>query len=257
MSGPEPYYADETVALYVGDCREVLPALGVAADLVVADPPYGETSLAWDRWPDGWLATVAEVTRSLWCFGSMRMFLQHGHAFADAGWKLSQDVIWQKNTGSSFVADRFRRVHEHALHWYRGQWRDVHHEAVRVPHDGPNWGRRRNGPSRAQHFGGVRQNTWSDDGTRLLSSVIPAQNLRGKAIHPTEKPIGILTPLIEYGCPIGGTVLDPFAGSGSTLEAARLSGRRAIGVEADEGYAEKAALRLAQAPLEFEALGGG
>ena len=55
MSVPVPYWQDERCSLYVGDCREVLPALGVTADLVLADPPYGETSLPWDRWPDGWL----------------------------------------------------------------------------------------------------------------------------------------------------------------------------------------------------------
>lgn len=55
-----PYYADEQVTLYLGDCREVLPALGVTADCIVADPPYGETSLAWDRWPDGWLLNGRE-----------------------------------------------------------------------------------------------------------------------------------------------------------------------------------------------------
>ncbi|WP_119731794.1 site-specific DNA-methyltransferase [Thermomonospora amylolytica] len=71
------------------------------------------------------------------------------------------------------------------------------------------------------------------------------------AIHPTQKPLGILTPLIEYACPPGGTVLDPFVGSGSTLEAARLTGRRAIGIELHEPYAEAAARRLAQAPLEL------
>ena len=70
----KPYWADETCALYVGDMREVLPALGLEADCVVADPPYGETSLAWDRWPEGWLDVAAQVTRSMWCFGSLRMF---------------------------------------------------------------------------------------------------------------------------------------------------------------------------------------
>ena len=75
--------------------------------------------------------------------------------------------------------------------------------------------------------------------------------MNGRAMHPTEKPVGVLTPLISYACPPGGLVVDPFAGSGSTLEAARLSGRRAIGVEIDEQYAEKAARRLSQAPLEI------
>lgn len=70
-----PYYSDDRVQLFHGDCRQVLPALGLIVDLVLADPPYGETSLAWDRWPDGWPAVVAGVSRSMWCFGSLRMFL--------------------------------------------------------------------------------------------------------------------------------------------------------------------------------------
>jgi site-specific DNA-methyltransferase (adenine-specific) len=73
--------------------------------------------------------------------------------------------------------------------------------------------------------------------------------MHGRALHPTEKPIGLLDPLIRYACPVGGLVLDPFAGSGSTLDAARQAGRRAIGIEASEQYAERAALRLSQATL--------
>jgi len=257
MAVAEAYWADETCALYLGDMREVLPALGVTADCIVADPPYGDTVLAWDRWPDGWLQVAAGVTQSLWCFGSLRMYLARAADFA--GWKLSQDIIWEKNAGSGFAADRFRRIHEHALHWYQGKWRDIYHEAQRVPAE-PTWsGRvaRTNGSpvlkrkeTRSVHLGAIETGTWHEDGTRLVPSVIRAKNLRGFAIHPTEKPIGILAPLIAYACPPGGLVIDPFAGSGSTLDAARASGRRAIGIEADEKYIERAARRLSQMVLE-------
>ncbi|HEY9367543.1 site-specific DNA-methyltransferase [Streptomyces sp.] len=242
-----PYWTDGTVSLYLGDCRGVLPTLGVTADLVVADPPYGETSLAWDRWPTGWLVTAASVTSSLWCFGSMRMFLDNAHEFA--GWKFSQDVIWEKQNGSGFATDRFKRVHEHVTHWYRGDWGGVHHDTprVHVSH------RTKGNASRGQvpHTGKIGSATWTDDGTRLTRSVIqhPSMWRRG-AIHPTEKPIGILDPLIRYACPPGGLVVDPFAGSGSTLDAARAAGRRAIGIEANEAYAEKAARRLDQLTLD-------
>jgi site-specific DNA-methyltransferase (adenine-specific) len=68
--------------------------------------------------------------------------------------------------------------------------------------------------------------------------------MRGKAIHATEKPVEILAPLIEYSVPPGGVVLDPFAGSGSTLLTARQLDRRAVGIEANEEYCERAAERL-------------
>lgn len=73
--------------------------------------------------------------------------------------------------------------------------------------------------------------------------------MHSRSIHPTEKPLGILAPLIAYACPADGLVVDPFAGSGSTLDAARQSGRRAIGIEAREEYCEAAARRLSALTL--------
>lgn len=239
------YYSDEQVTLYLGDMREVLPALAIEADLVCTDPPYGETSLTWDRWPDGWPALAATVARSLWCFGSMRMFLDHGAEFTAAGWKLSQDIVWEKHNGPGVAADRFRRVHEHALHWYLGEWRDQHHETPRERWHGANNKRVSKRTSGQQHYGVLGAAGYDSD-ERLMRSVVKVANLHGRALHPTEKPLGILDPLIRYACPPGGLVVDPFAGSGSTLDAARQSGRRALGVEADERYAEAAAKRLSQ-----------
>ncbi|MER6350580.1 site-specific DNA-methyltransferase [Streptomyces sp. NPDC001634] len=244
----KPYYEDDTIQLYLGDMREILPALGVRADLVVADPPYAETSLAWDRWPDGWPTLAASVANSMWCFGSMRMFLDRASEFAD--WKLSQDVIWQKANGTGFATDRFKRVHEIATHWYRGDWGSVHHDTPRVTYTGPDKHARRRQPH-GQHTGKIGQSFYADDGTRLMRSVLDAPSVRG-GLHPTEKPTEILRPLIEYACPPGGLVVDPFMGSGSTLDIARLTGRRAIGIEAHEPYAEAAARRLDALVLPLE-----
>ncbi len=69
--------------------------------------------------------------------------------------------------------------------------------------------------------------------------------------HPCEKPESLLAHMIETSSRAGATILDPFAGSGSTLVAARALGRKAIGVELEERYCEIAARRLAQNVLDF------
>lgn len=243
---PVPYWSDDTVTLYLGDCREVLPALDLTADLICVDPPYAETSLAWDRWPDGWPTLAATAARSMWCFGSMRMFLDRGTEFTGAGWKLSQDYIWEKHNGSGFAKDRFRRVHETATHWYTGPWDALHHQPPRVPAQFDGKDRSVSASAaRVPHTGTIGAHRYEDDGLRLARSVRRSPSVR-RGVHPTEKPVPVLLDLIEYACPPGGLVLDLFAGSGFTLDAGRQSGRRSVGIEADERYCEAAAKRLSQ-----------
>jgi site-specific DNA-methyltransferase (adenine-specific) len=244
-----PYYADESVSLYHGDNAEILPELGVVADVCVTDPPYGETSLSWDRWPKGWPTLVAAAlppVTSLWCFGSLRMFLEQRDEFA--GWRLAQDVVWEKQVGASAKGDRFMRVHEAAVQFYRGPWDALRKETPREITTDVRFERRPHSSS-ALHTSPLAARILVDDGTRLVRTVLRVNNLRGRALHPTEKPTGILDPLIVYSCPPGGTVLDPFAGSGSTLDTARCSGRKAVGIEASEAYCEVIARRLSQGSL--------
>jgi site-specific DNA-methyltransferase (adenine-specific) len=245
----EPYYQDDRVTLYHGRFEKILPTLREEIDLIIADPPYAETSLEWDSWPNGWPSKLIGYGAAMWCFGSMRMFLERREEFAD--WRLSQDcfapAIWEKQNGTGFTTDRFKRVHEHLTHWYRGPWEGIHHEVPRYQHDGPDKTVLNRG--RTPHTGVIGSAAYRDDGRRMARSVIYAPNMHGRAINETQKPEGLLAPLIEYGCPPGGMVLDPFAGSCSTLIAARHLGRRAIGIEAREDQCESAARWLSAQPL--------
>lgn len=246
----KPYFDDEQVTLYLGDCREILPALDLTADLIVTDCPYGETPLAWDRWVDGWPTLAATVGDALWCFGSMRMFLERAPEFTAADWRFAQDIVWEKHNGSGFAADRFKRVHEHALHWYRGDWAGQYREVQTTPDATARAMRRKQRPAHTGHIEASAYRS-EDGGPRLMRSVLQVRSMHGRAIAPTEKPVGILDPLIRYSCPPGALVLDLFAGSGSTLESARQCGRRAIGIEADEAQIERAAKRLSQGVLDL------
>jgi site-specific DNA-methyltransferase (adenine-specific) len=252
MSGP--YYADDHVTLYLGDFREILPQLdGAIFDAICTDPPYGETSLEWDRWPDGWPSIVAPFARSMWCFGSMRLFLDQRDEFAD--WRLSQDIVWEKHNGSGLHADRFRRVHEHVLHWYYGDWATIHHETPTTPDATARTVRKKARPAQWQGATGPNVYASHDGGPRLARSVQYVRSMHGTAINETEKPTGILEPLIAYAVPPGGLVLDIFAGSGSTAAAARAIGRRAVLIEQRENQCENAAERLSQGVLDLT--GGG
>jgi DNA modification methylase len=78
-----------------------------------------------------------------------------------------------------------------------------------------------------------------------MSDVIDWTYSRNK-LHPTQKPVSVLLPLIETFSAPGGLVLDPFAGSASTLIAARMLGRKWLGVELDSKYHALACKRLSQ-----------
>lgn len=224
--------------LEFGDCLEILPTLP-RVDVVITDPPYGDTSLEWDTLQDQWAQLIPADT--FWCWGSFRYFL--AARFPD--WKLAQEVVWEKHNGSGFRADRFRRVHEICAQFYKGDWSAVYHETPRVPCDPDvpkQTVKRKDTP---KHMHGRRASyEWENGHPRLMRSVIYARSMHRRALHPTQKPVEVLLPLVEASCPPGGTVLDPFMGSGSTGEACKMLGRNFIGIEKDPKYFAIACERL-------------
>lgn len=244
-----PYFEADGITLHHGDCRDLLPHLDAQPDAVVTDPPYGETSAAWDVWPDGWVKAVGDVlpaSASLWMFGSTRMMLARASDLA--GWKYAQEEIWIKRNGTGPTSrDRLVKINEWAFHWYRGRWSDLHHEWEREPSAEPDKGYVRKDSRAAAHQRSGRATAWQDDGMRQPRSVtfvVEAPSVRFAKRHQDEKPLACVIPLVRECVPPGGLVLDPFAGSGTTGIAARMLGRRALLIEADERSCEVIATRL-------------
>jgi site-specific DNA-methyltransferase (adenine-specific) len=239
-----------TCQLLLGDCRDVMPKQGLT-DVVIADPPYGDTSLEWDSRVDGWLGLVRHTLKphgSLWVFGSMRFFMASAEHFRAAGWRYAQDCVWEKHNGSSFHADRFKRVHEHIVQFYPADvpWAAIYKKPVTTPDATARTVRRKKRPPHTGHIE-AGSYTSEDGGPRLMRSVIAVRSCHGYAEHPTQKPEGIITPLIEFSCPPGGTVGDWFAGSGSVGVSALKLGRSYVGCEIDAGYYAIARRRLDEA----------
>mgnify|MGYP001176868780 FL=1 len=236
------------MTILTGDCRQLMPD-HAPFDMILADPPYGDTSLAWDRRVDGWLPlarTALTPAGSLWVFGSLRSFMATADLFADAGFRLAQEIIWEKQNGTGFHADRFKRVHEIAVQFYPAEtpWRDIYNAVQTTPDATARTVRRKQRPPHTGHIDAGHYVS-EDGGPRIMRSVIYVRNVHGRAIHPTEKPAPLLEILIRTSCPPNGLVGDWFAGSGAAGEACRLTGRRYLGCEIDAAMAERARARIA------------
>lgn len=233
--------------LLLADCRQAM--LGRSFDMILADPPYGDTALKWDKRVAGWLPVAHAALRdtgSMWVFGSMRFFMATAADFKDAGFVVAQDIVWEKHNGSNFLADRFRRVHEHAVQFYKKgtNWSQIYNDPQKT-HDAVARTVTRN-KSRPPHLGKHGESTYKseDGGPKMMRSVIPMRSCHGRAIHPTEKPVALLEILVRTSTPPGGLVGDFFAGSGAVAEACGASGRKYIGCETDGEMFMKASNRI-------------
>lgn len=148
-------------------------------------------------------------------------------AMQDAGWILRNDVIWSKSDvpPRPSTDDRLRLSHEHFFHFVL---------------------RRKDG--RASYFYDVSK---SEDGAR---DVIAVQRAKGRDGHSATFPTALVRPRIETSCPPGGLVVDPFCGTGRTLESAVETGRRAHGMELSETYASAARTNVRRARKKFMTL---
>ena len=246
------YYEEDNIILLHGDCTQIMPLLEpVSVDLIFTDPPYGITSLEWDKWPSAWIHIAKLLLKehgSLWCFGSLKMFMQNAMDFN--GWTPAQDIIWEKHNGSNFHNDRFRRVHEIIAHFYPDeiQWKDIYHSNQYTPDALAKTVRRQKRPAHMRPIEGFEYIS-ENGGPRLMRSVFKSPSCHGYAVHPTQKPLDVLMPIIEYSGKPEGIILDPFGGSCSIARAAKKLGRKCISIEINKKYLDEAVELLKQGEL--------
>lgn len=168
------------------------------------------------------------------------------------GWYLRQEIIWHKpNAMPESVNDRCTRVHEQIFMLSKSNRYYYDHEAIKEPavakHPSGNGFKRGARKSYQNADGTARGNDeqWNDvGGLRNKRSVWTVTTKPFKGAHFATFPVDLIEPCILAGSPVGGTVLDPFFGAGTTGLAAQHHGRNWIGVELNPEYASIARNRL-------------
>lgn len=178
-------------------------------------------------------------------------------ALQEDGWYLRQDIIWHKpNPMPESVRDRCTKAHEYVFMLTKSPKYFYDHEAVKEPAvrtDAGAWvdggsDKQRGHGRRPAGFNGRYAQRLAEEGaptTRNRRSVWSVATKPFAEAHFATYPPDLIKPCILAGCPVGGTVLDPFFGAGTTGLVAQRHGRSWIGCELNPAYAEIARNRLA------------
>jgi len=224
---PAPYYQGDGIVLYHADCLDILPDL--RADMVITDPPYNAGKRYGPRtndrrpWPDwcAWLddridawSQAAPETLMFLSQVAYRQYARHGRREID--WS----AVWVKPLSNAICAAPFMPHWEHIVYF----------------------GRRKKGQRRHANGQFVKGQDAVGFGGDVFTANVEIGGLRFG--HQTPKPMRLLRQLIARTD--ARTILDPFAGSGTTLRAAKDLGRQAIGIEIEEEHCRQTVERLRQ-----------
>jgi DNA modification methylase len=225
------YFEDASSTIHMGDALEILSTMKAGSvDLVVTDPPYvigavsagniGSKAGGWgdmmnsSRWFRDWYVMVRRLLKqdgAMWTFCNWRSLPVVMKAAIDAEWSVTSLLVWDKQWIGPGGVVGLRPSYELVALLAMPEFA--------IPDRG---------------VPDIWQQQWAS---------------HKPTGHPAEKPVALLSRLIDTSGVKDGVVLDPFMGSGSTLRAAKDCGLRGVGIEAEERWCEVAKGRLAQQTL--------
>ena len=259
----------ELDTLYLGDCVETLKRCidSDSVDLIYADPPYNisgkelrlinnktggpfyKINAEWDMWdPDAYW----EFTR-MWINECKRVLKPHGSLYVSctyhnlgevliigkqAGLRVNNVLVWRKTNAMPSITRRtYKHTTEFVVWFVRGSRWTYNYEALKELN-----------PYRRKDGASTQMSDFVEiDDVIVLPTVQGKERLHGtdgRALHPAQKPEQLLRIIITASSHPGDLVLDPFAGTGTTLVVSAQLGRRWIGIEAEPRYYEAALKRL-------------
>lgn len=278
------YYQDEQVTLYHGDALDVASVIpSGAVNCIVTSPPYyglrdygvdGQygTEPTVGEYVDTLVRLFRECRRVLandgtfWLnlgdsYGPGKQFLMVPARVAIAlqadGWVLRNDIVWHKtNALPESVKDRLARRHEHVYMFTKSAKYRFDLDPIREPHSPDTIARANRSRITAYEPGGQipnkRKETVPNARGKNPGDVWAISNTSFKGAHFATFPPEIPRRAILAGSKSGGTVLDPFSGSGTTGVVAKATGRRYIGIDINAEYLRLSLeTRLQNSVLDF------
>ena len=238
------------------DCLQAIKSIpNNSIDLVITDPPYclgkdyGNNSDKMEsedflRWTKKW---IGEVIPKIKESGSFYIFTTWQYSpeifsFIKKKMVMVNEIIWDRKVPSMGGSTRsFSSVHDNIGFFVKKKGYYFNIDAVRIPYDE----KTKKARTRSIFIG----HKWLEIGYNpkdVWSIARLHKQDKERTEHPTQKPLALIDRMIKASCPENGSVLDPFAGSGTTLEAAILNHKKVIGFEVNEEYCKIINRRLAK-----------
>lgn len=246
LIGLKPYYQNKLVTLFHSSFEDVLPKLKPESiNTIISDPPYATTNLKWDQsinWNFFWneAGRFLTIKSPIVLFASGKFVNQLINTNPK---NYRYELIWEKNNTVGFLDAKHRplRNHENILIFTSKLFRGCTYNPQMTEGKKHIIGKSK---KRCSHYGGQK------GGMKVINTNLyyPKSILKFSRdtdnLHPTQKPIKLMKWLVQTYSNRNEIILEPFAGSGSTMLAAQLANRRCIGIERDEKFCEIISKRL-------------